>query len=256
MERELGRGLGCSRRGARLRAAHRACPVRAGPPGEGRPGGNHPRHRPGLRLARLPLHDVHARLELQRRAGRPAGRLLPAGALLAAGPRSALGPGGPDQVRAPDPGPAVRRGPRRAAAAPADPLHPGLPHHRGGRDDPAAPRWRLPRALRPHAGLPGLARLAVQPLGAGAVAALPPDPEQGVRARARGPLLLRARAPLHAAGCGSRRGSADRGSGHREPLVLPVRDLVRPARPGRPVRTAQGGPEQRFPTPEPRTIRA
>ena len=32
--------------------------------------GIHPRRRTGLRMARLPVHDVHARLELQRRAGR------------------------------------------------------------------------------------------------------------------------------------------------------------------------------------------
>ena len=45
--------------------------------------GRDARHRPRLRLARLPVHPLHARLELQRRPGGVPGGLLPAGALLA-----------------------------------------------------------------------------------------------------------------------------------------------------------------------------
>ena len=65
--------------GARLRAAHRPGPFRPGPASAAGRRGGHPRRRPGLRLARLSVHDVHARLELQRRAGCAAGGLLPAG---------------------------------------------------------------------------------------------------------------------------------------------------------------------------------
>ena len=93
-------------------------------------------------------------------------------------PRGAVRARRARQVRAADPGAALRRRQRRPAHSAARPLHGRFPRRSGGGDDPAASRRRLPRALRPLARLPGLARLAVQRLGAGAVAPRAADPQR------------------------------------------------------------------------------
>src|SRR6476661_6672301 len=143
LERAMGRRAGRAGGGPRLRAAHRSRPVRTGPEAESGHRGLHPRHRPRLCLARLPVHHVHARLELQRRAGGVAGGLLPIGRDFRPRSRRGVGPGGTDQVRPAAARAAVRRRPRRSAYATAPPLCARLRGRGGPRDHSPASRRRL-----------------------------------------------------------------------------------------------------------------
>ncbi len=129
-------------------------------------------------------------------------------ALLAFGSAPARGPVGRRSARRPSSGRSrSRRCSRPAPASGAGAtraLRGRLRRRLGGGPDPAASRRRLARVLRPHLRLPGLARLAVQRLGARALAR---HGLQDGRARLPGPARDRPLLPAASARprCRSRR---------------------------------------------------
>ena len=104
--------------------------------------------------------------------------------------------------------------------------------------DPALPSRRRPaRVLRPHPGLPGLAKLAVQRLGPGAVARLPAAGRAGGDAIALAfAVALWPRAKDAGPGRRAGGGGADRRPARRDALVLLLRRLVPAAGARGPVR--------------------
>ena len=131
------------------------------------------------------------------------------------------------QVRAGGARAAVRDRHRGAPLALGDRLQRRLPGRRGALVLPFLPPRRAARVLRPHARLPGLAELAVQRLGPGAVARLP-----AVRSSGRGRRLLalavafwpRRKTPVQVAALAA--AVTDRRPARGDALVLLLRRLV------------------------------
>ena len=134
--------------------------------------------------------------------------------------------------------PLFATGDRPAALALGDRLLDRVCARRRGARPRVPPRWRPARVLRPHAGLPGDAQLAVQRLGSGAVTRLPAAGGARIRARAGDRGRLRAAGQDAGAGCGARLRGDDRGSADRRALVLLLRGLVSALRTRRQLRRA------------------
>ena len=115
----------------------------------------------------------------------------------------------------------------------------------GGGSPAASSRGRLPRVLRPHFRLPGVAGVAVQRLGARAVAGLAAGHRSRVPGPARPRPVLDPVAADGAAGGGARRRGPDRHPGRLHALVLflhPLVDAVRPHQRLRDAGTDHRGP--------------
>ena len=104
--------------------------------------------------------------------------------------------------------PMLAAGDRRPAPEAARVVRRRLRRGRRGGDAAAAARRRPRRDLRPLAGLPGLARLAVQRLGPGPLARRAADRVQGVRRGPGGGVLLRPPHPHPGPARGARRGAS------------------------------------------------
>ena len=212
----------------------------AGPPTARRRRGPRARDRARLRLARLPLHALCARRQRrQRRARRGAARRRPDRVRLAAQARARDRARGGDEVRPAGAGAAVRRRVGGAAHPLDADLRGRLRRRLGRRAAAAASRRRLPRVLRPHVRLPGVARLAVQRLGPRAVARrrsrTSPVPSRSCSASLLF-FLPRRRTALQVAALGA--AAADRDPGRLDPLVLLLHPLVDALRPDQRLRDA------------------
>ena len=133
-----------------------------------------------LRLARLPVHALHDERQRERFADRAAPRRRDARADVGAGAgrRRSRSPRRPSSAprrsrRCSRPEPASGDGGRRSSFGVV------FVAVCAGARHPVPPARRSARVLRPHAGLPGVPKLAVQRLGPGAVARTSSSPPSG-----------------------------------------------------------------------------